>query len=810
MLCEKLKIVYQSIKYWFLISTFLITSLNAQNLSVENKIKPAFKDYFGMPRASVFLHLNKSAYVEGEHLWFKSYLYNRLKNNLLKEPLNLYIGIYDSVGQPIKKELFISRNGLALGQVLIDSTFDKGTYYIKASTSWMRNFQEDDSFISQFDVVQGPTKIKGIEDEELDVQFLPEGGYLVSDVQGTVGVKVINSHGNGVKGARGIIRNNRGDSITAFITNNFGHAKFEILPQQEILYSATMDNFQGKKQKILLPKSKPKGIAMSIRRISSDRIMILLGTNSVTRAEMGSKPFSLLFHRDGLLKHMEVVFPSDKNYVSYVLDSESLHPGTNIITLIDSYGNPLLERLVFNRNSIKQGELKTSLGYVDRDSVSMHIDLERKSKGFLYLSASVLPAETKAYRHDYNILSTFLLTPYLSGSVENPKYYFSNVSEKTEKDLDLLLLTQGWSRYEWKNIFENAPVERNGFETGVDVLGQLNFELRKNEGIMLYPGEGSLPQMIKIKEGSKSFFLENYDLEKGTELRFTVVDANGRLSRPNLYVRVDNGTKSDVLHKLPNKRQMSTFDYQVNDYSGNFSFVLPDNTITLNEVTVEGSQEDPVYVSPHFTPDKLVKVTEKTIGNFPRLLDLIRSSGFNVWEAPNTGYDRIRITSKRPLALSLTPPSPRLYVDDIPYSDFNILTDFSTSQLESYFIDRSGNGEPGAAGGVIRVYTKKGVDQDASGLGRKYSDKEFFIHIVKNGFGQVKEFYVPKYASVSDDSFKNFGTIHWLPSLEIVDGRNGTFVFQHLDIKRMKVFIEGIGEDGTLYSTMEEVQISPD
>ncbi|PIB38901.1 hypothetical protein BFP75_13825 [Maribacter sp. 4G9] len=803
-----MKNIMRSLRCFLFIAFSTVVVLHAQNLSVETKIKPAFKDYFGMPRASIFLHLNKSSFVKGEHLWFKGYIYNRLKNNLLKEPLNLYVGIYDSLGRPIKRELFISKEGLSHGQVLIDSTFETGTYYLKASTSWMRNFREDDSFISQFEVLSRKNKIRKLNEKELDIQFLPEGGHLVSEVLGTVGVKVLNKRGYGVQDITGVVFDNNGDTITSFRTNRFGLSKFDFLPVKDKIYTAVVGRDGGNPQKIVLPKIHSKGIGMSIRRVSSDRIMILLGTNRATRVDLGSKPLTLLFHRDGLLKHMEVEFPKDENYISHILDPSSFHPGTNIVTLIDNQGKPLLERLVFNRSSIKRGFLKTSIDFVDRDSVSVNIKLDQNRGDLHYFSASILPENTKAYGHYSNIFSTFLLEPYLKGYIENPKYYFTEVSNQKDDDLDLLLLTQGWSKYRWDNTFENPPMNIKGFETGIDIYGRLNFELRKNQDIMFYPGEGMLPQIIKMKEGSGSFTLSNFLLNRGDNLKFTIIDANGRFSRPNLYVMIDDGSTSDLLHERPLEYLSTNFEYQLSD-SNNFNFVLPDNTIALNEVTVEGQREEGIYVSPFVSEGRLIKVTQKTEGNYPRLLDLIRSSGFNVWEAPNTGYDRIRITSKRPSALSLTPPSPRLYVDDIPYSDFNILMDFPTGRLESYFIDRSGNGEQGAAGGVIRVYTKKGVVKDAPGLGRKYVSSDFFEHTVKNGFSPVKEFYVPKYASLNNTSFHNFGTIDWQPNLEIDKNGSTSFTFNHLNMERIKIFIEGIGEGGVLYSTVEEVEINP-
>lgn len=109
-----------------LLLLFLPLFLFGQNLAVTKKIKPAFKEYFGQPRVSIFLHTNKSAYVKGEHVWFKGYLYNRLKGIPLKEPVNLYVGVYDNNGDQLAKHLFICREGYAEGQIEIDSTFKHG------------------------------------------------------------------------------------------------------------------------------------------------------------------------------------------------------------------------------------------------------------------------------------------------------------------------------------------------------------------------------------------------------------------------------------------------------------------------------------------------------------------------------------------------------------------------------------------------------------------------------------------------------------------------------------------------------------
>jgi hypothetical protein len=49
-----------------------------------------------------------------------------------------------------------------------------------------------------------------------------------------------------------------------------------------------------------------------------------------------------------------------------------------------------------------------------------------------------------------NIASSFLVTTDLKGFISNPGYYFKNKDAVTLRHLDLLLMTQGWRRFDWK------------------------------------------------------------------------------------------------------------------------------------------------------------------------------------------------------------------------------------------------------------------------------------------------------------------------------------------------------------------------
>ena len=781
-----------------------------QNMSVEGKIKPAFQDYFGNPRISIFLHMNKSTYVRGEHIWFKGYMYNRVKAKPFKESVNVYVGIYDSDGNQKEKHLVLSKEGQLQGQIAIDSSFVDGQYYIKASTSWMKDFKEDDSFVQQFTVLNSEVVLENKDSSKAyDIQFLPESGHWVSNVQSVVGIKITNDNGTAAANVVGIIRNERGEEIVRFKTNRFGFAKAVMTPSKKERYWASVSNPTGKEWKVPLPAIDSLGLVLSTRNIADDRILVLVGTNAETKRAIGQKPYSILIHRDGLLKSLDVVFKENQLYASHILDKRELHTGMNILTLIDNRGVPLAERLFFNDTGMESITLATNVQKVDNDSIQVSL-AGFKKRTTSYASISVLPADTKAYNFNSNMLSSFLLKPYVRGFVEEADQYFADFSKRSMENLDMLLLTQGWSRYEWDHIFDASPEKKIQYRAGIDVFGTINSKIPKNTDLLVYAGNQSDPTIIPLSEQSKTFSLDNYFVEQGEELRLTLLNKRGELALPNLFLRLDTGQSTDRIYELQPAKGIE-HDMLVKGLGKEEfqNFVLPEqNTIDLEEVVVSENRTGRRITTPFVSEGNLKVVTEETEGLYPRLLDIIRSSGFNVWEMPNTGYERIRITTKRQLSFSLVQPSPILYIDDVRYSDFNILMDFPTSRVESYYIDRSGFMEAGGAGGVIRVYTRKEGDVGAGHSDKFTPDERFFTHTVSNGFMPAKQYYTPKYNNLSSESFRYFGSIGWYPDLTI--DKNGTCQIKIPDYgyDEIVLFVEGMDEDGRLTSSIERMMVS--
>jgi len=115
-----------------------------------------------------------------------------------------------------------------------------------------------------------------------------------------------------------------------------------------------------------------------------------------------------------------------------------------------------------------------------------------------------------------------LLKSDLSGYIEDPNYYFTNPSDKTRADLDLLMLTQGYRRFEWKKILaKNTQDTIYKPEKGFTI-----------SGIVKTPDGVPVPKAKVILTSTKKLFSVGYvdGCERQVCLRRPECAGNGRVS----------------------------------------------------------------------------------------------------------------------------------------------------------------------------------------------------------------------------------------------------------------------------------------
>ena len=131
----------------------------------------------------------------------------------------------------------------------------------------------------------------------------------------------------------------------------------------------------------------------------------------------------------------------------------------------------------YQPNALKLS-LKTDLAiYKPRQKVKLAVSAKNAAE-FAEGNFSVVVTDEQKVPVNENseitILSSLLLTSDLKGYVEKPNYYFNKTNAKKLADLDVLMLTQGFHRYSYKEILAGKfPPVSFLPEQGMNITGTL-------------------------------------------------------------------------------------------------------------------------------------------------------------------------------------------------------------------------------------------------------------------------------------------------------------------------------------------------
>ncbi|WP_299112341.1 hypothetical protein [uncultured Winogradskyella sp.] len=774
---------------FILINSFV----NAQTDTKFDNVANAFEDYSTPYREVVFTHLNKSIYIKGEMLGYSSYILEKDAHVLSKSSKNLYCVITDSNDNVIKSKLIKVTNGFANNVFDIDSSFSSGYYTFKTYTNWMRNFNEKNADIQNFRVIdpeiETHNQMQRITNE-LDVQFLPEGGHFIDKVKTNVGVIVKNKLGFGVPDLDGIIYDKNDNVITSFKTNAMGIGRFGLMTDISKAHKAKI-NYLNENFTYNLGDVKPQGISITVNNFRNKEVFLMLSTNDRTLNLIKDKTYKLAIHNGKSLKVMDVSFNDNDLLIQF--DPKNLFEGVNIFTLFDDQNQPILERLVFNYNGLDLAKLDTpSIGKVkDSVQISMKIDALVNNLEDVNISISALPKGTKSYSGHHSIISQTYLQPYVNGFIENASYYFNNVNQKKAFELDNLLITQGWSSYDW-NIIVNSDVYTNHvFEDGIVV--QVNNNNPKDSEFLIHPIGEEGGYIVNLSDDNKSFIKQGFFPTETEDLNISAVNKSSGISTPSVYVqyapsRVPNFNETyDVLN--PKAPVITEFAY------GNNALTLEKPKLSknsmLDEVVVKANTQrqnkiESLVNSPFYSYTDVFE--ENTPFLYTTISNYLLSRG-------------IRVNQQTTSSFLGTPANVIYYVDDVRLMEEDQILNFDMFSIDYIAINRwgMGNGLLDGISPVVKIYTKRG-GRAANGP-KRYQTYKFPLH-----FSKSKKFYTPKYNDYSSDFYTNFGVVDWLPNCKIDE--NGYLTFKLSDLANdVTLYIEGIAGDGRFLSTSKTISL---
>ena len=781
----------------FFLLTLLACAENVQAQNIESTLEKFGEKY---EAEKAYVHYDKPAYSAGETIWFKAYLMQGAFPAEITK--TFYLDWLDEKGNLLFHSVLPVLESSAVGQFDIPENFKGGLIHVRGYTRWMLNF--DTAFLYNKDLrILSSTKSTGVAEKPVaSLAFFAEGGDAIEGIANKIAFKANDQWGRPVK-IKGVVEAANGHLIDSFHSVHDGMGSFYFLPAAGTKYTAKWKDEKGQQHSTALPVAKSSGINLHAGKEAGNTFFAL------TRSENATDNLKEGFVLGTMQQHLVFKTGFDLKKVTNikkVIPVSQLPTGILTITVFDKDANPVAERILFINNH----------DYSFTPVVDVqHWGLNKRAKNEIQvsvpdslvanLSIAVTDAAIGADSSE-NIFSTLLLTSEIRGIVHNPAYYFSSASDSAEKYLDLVMLTNGWRRFNWNDLMKGKlPSITYPKDTAYLALsGAVNGVLPGTAG------DGSLVMIVKQKDSSSKMIV-------------TPLDAMGRFIEPD-FIFFDTMT---VYHQLPKSsmyknagidfmqdRLPAIFNNKINNFirynpaftdttgSGyNYSRALEKlatveffKSKTLENVTVRAKTKSPIEVLDEKYASGLFSGGDSY--NFDLVNDPLAGSYQNIFSYLQGKVAGLQITtSGGGTSLQWRGGTPQVYLDEMP-TDVEMLSSMSVNDIAYVKVFRPPfmGGAGGGSGGAIAIYMRKGGDFQTSSKGL---DRNTVI-----GYTEIREFYSPNYIAIDRKNEQRDlrTTLYWKPILLTAPGKSKILIsFFNNDVtESFRVIIEGITKDGRL------------
>lgn len=804
-----------------LITLFILAtvSVTAQKTVTEEAIKDRlltpYNNYFAADREMIYTQFNKSRYLTGDDIWFTSWVLNPLINSLSFTTSKLYVELWSSEKKMISRKILFVKGGVASNFFHIDDSLVPGTYCFRAYTNWMRNFYEEKEFNTQITIL-GPTdknltnnssaikekkdaalKLKEPDKAEIktdyDIQFLPESGHFIEDIDNVIGVKVTDSDGRGVL-VKGKVIDSTNTEMVTFATNQLGMTNFMIATATNQTLRAIIELPNGSTREVKLPKTEKQGVAINVNAYLPDVIWVRLQINKLTRAL--NQSYFLMIHANGAMYNNYRIGFTAGSSVQFKINKKDLGNGIIYATLFNEDFIPVAERLFYNQSTAIKGNISLTTMALTNDSIKLTVNTsDSLSKAQIgIISMSVLPEGTLMNNFSSSLLAESRLRPTLKGDIENAGYYFEKNNNEHIIALDNLLLIQGWRKYDWPEITKNAKKEFTyptevGFTIDGAVKNWLKNKPELKSRISLISPQNNLV-LLSLVDSIGQFQFPQLYLADSSNVIASASSAKGanwnrvlEMSIPESSLKAPDFTQ---IHKAPVKQE------EITDYIPN----MTKGVILLKEFVVTGKKKDPFAENPYVGINS--RQFELTKENYLQYRDIeqILMVFFNV---------RVQMNSSGQYTINMGRNAsglPLMMVDGVRADSPVEMLSFPINLVEAIAVDKTGTGIGlGAANGSIIITARK------TPLFQMTTDATNMKRLLVNGYSAPKEYFEPKYlVQPENPDFSKYASIYWKPQLVTDSTGVASFTFKvPQPLKSIVIKAEGINFDGLIYLHNEKI-----
>lgn len=784
----------------FLISLLLFTARLVSQQSPVDALKKYYTDY---PEEKIYLWFNKTAYIAGETIWFKAYVFAGYDLSYISS--SLFVELYDAEKKLIATKLLPVISGASEGSIDIDSKLNEGTYFIRAYTTWMLNFNERFQYIHQL-LIYNPisTKKLVVDRAAWKAAALPEGGFLVNGIETKVAVRrYATTFLNTQWGGYLYEESSPQLKIKEFNSLDENVGLFSFIPEVRKKYFVYVKDDLGNHKICPLPLVKSNGVSLSIESVG-DSISYRLKFENIPDNGNGYQVIGEIQHQ--VIHH--ALLRKTTTELTMKIPAKDLSNGILHLTVFDPSLQVAAERLVFlnptrlNYDSAVITQQAISFKPRDQNKLLLKVD----SVNWISYTIAVEDASSTLPKQQENILSSLWLTSDLSNPIQNPAAYFDHPGKNKVEAIDALLISEKWMRFNWNDIINDKyPQIRYLPERYLSYTGRIT------KGNKLKPNE-EVNLILFFPDSSKQFL-------------HAVSDSTGNIGMDNVLFM----NEAKIFYQLNTKKysaKLIDIDFQRNNRFVPYQLSFPETSYKLE--TTAADQKPPLWVERAGTVTSMEKDIEKKYKTLQEVVvrSKIKTATDKLNEQLSSGlfssinemvfdfvneqqnamgyYNILQWLEGRVAGLSIQAEGgdyvpyirgsqATVYLDEMPVEP-NLISSVNVSDIAMIKVIKGPFSlMTRGGGGVIAIYTARGNIRPAQ--------KEPSLPNSKiKGYDVVKKFFSPYYdiKSVPQPDSDTRDLLLWqtilAPTIEI-DKTRAVF-FNNDNSRRYKVIIQGITETG--------------
>lgn len=458
------------------------------------------------PKEKIHIHFDKSIYNQNETIFYKLYILEGFELTSLSK--HVYVVWYDANGNYLKQTVAPLDQSSAKGSFDVPSNYKGDFIHMKAFTRWMLNDDSVFLYEKNIPVYTGSASIDKSPTPKTSIEIFPESGVLVEGLNSKVAFKATNGFGVPVF-IKGYLMNDKNVILDTLKVAHDGMGFFHLNPKLGAHYHLNWIDENSQEGTSPIIEAKKEGVTLAISMGYKKAYATVERTAHVPN---NYKQLKLLVHQNQHLLY-SVDFKSGEPLQQKIgLNIDTFPTGIVQFSLFTSDWLPLAERIVFVNNQMPEFNAKVSITTSDLNKRGKNtIEVQVADTIEANMSVSITDASI-VIPEQQTIYSDFLLSNEIRGKIVNPAYYFSSDADSVADHLDLVMLTNGWRKFDWDKMRLGVlpvlkyPIENDYMKLAGNILLGSKTKLPKDLFINIaIEGKDSSMQMLFLpvnKDGS--------------------------------------------------------------------------------------------------------------------------------------------------------------------------------------------------------------------------------------------------------------------------------------------------------------------